>query len=382
MRHYRCTCGNVLFFENSACLQCGSDVVYDLASDSMVVLDGDTAVQRCRNGVDFAVCNWRVPAGSGSEYCEACALNVTVPDVSFTANLDAWRKVEAAKRRVLYTMSRLRLMPAPKSSDPLRGLAFHFLRPQPGAPVMTGHEDGVITLNIDEAESSEREKMRETLGERYRTLVGHFRHELAHFYWDRFFKGRADDDPILQACREVFGDEREDYDAAIHRHYSGQVAPAAPGEFISTYASMHPWEDWAETWAHYLHMLDGTETARAFGLNSELVPISFTRFPSETVTLPSLLDWPAGEKEEFLNLLHSWAKLAPAMNEVVASLGHPTFYPFVFSEKIIRKFFFVHHVVNDFGRRHPEVVNPETAATPADDASLTQKLLSPSAHAA
>src|SRR5262249_54997288 len=155
--------------------------------------------------------------------------------VTQPANLDAWHKVEIAKRRVLYTLARLDLWPASKLDDPERGLAFDFLRPQPGAQVLTGHDDGVITLNVEEAEEPEREKRRAMLGEQFRTLVGHFRHELAHFYWDRFFKGRADDDPVTQGFREVFGDEREDYDAALQRHYQEGPVAAAPGTFISTY---------------------------------------------------------------------------------------------------------------------------------------------------
>src|SRR6202011_5238904 len=35
---------------------------------------------------------------------------------------------------------------------------------------------------------------------------------------------------------------------------------------VTPYASAHPWEDFAETWAHYFHMVDTLETATAFGL--------------------------------------------------------------------------------------------------------------------
>jgi len=370
MRHYQCTCGNVLFFDNSVCVQCKLQVGYDVASDQMIALDDAAPFRRCQNGLDYAVCNWVIPAAHDAKFCPSCRLNRTIPDVTSPANLEAWHKIEIAKRRVLYTMARLGLSPVSKEQDAVNGLAFHFLRPDPGALVLTGHDEGVITLSIDEAEGPEREKRRALLGEQYRTLIGHFRHEVAHFYWDRFFQGRADDDPLLEACREVFGDEREDYEAALQRHYTQGPVAAAPGTFITPYASVHPWEDWAETWAHYLHMLDGAETARSFGLNSDSVPIPFTPFPSETVTLPAQLIWPEGEKEEFLTLLDSWAKLAPAINEVVASLGHPTFYPFVFSDSIIRKFYFVHHMVNDFGGHsagaaaHPPVqAAPEPMAT-------------------
>ena len=365
MRHYKCTCGNVLFFENSTCLQCGTEVGYDIVQDQMVTLTADAQSQRCENGINYGICNWVVPRGGSETLCASCLLNRTIPDLSVIANRQAWHKIEVAKRRILYTLARLGLTPVNKIADPVNGLAFDFLRPTPSAPqVLTGHEDGVITLNVEEAEDLEREKRRELLGESYRTLIGHFRHEIAHYYWDRFFQNRAQDDLIMQAFREVFGDEREDYATALQRHYNEGPVASAPGTFITAYASAHPWEDWAETWAHYLHMIDGIETSRSFGLNSEAVPIPFTPFPKESVTLPSQLTWPAGEKEEFLELLHSWAKLAPAINEVVASLGHPTFYPFVFSESIIRKFFFVHHMVRFFGKNPAEAVQPPVNAAP------------------
>jgi hypothetical protein len=364
MRHYHCTCGNILFFDNSICLQCGTEVGYDVAGDQMMALTPDVPFQRCANGLTYAICNWVVPTGSADPLCRSCQLNRTIPNLADPMNLDAWHKIEIAKRRILYTLARLGLAPVSKNVDSVNGLAFVFLRPDPGMIVLTGHDEGVITLNIEEAEESERVRRQTQLGEQYRTLIGHFRHEVAHYYWDRFFKGLPEDDANLMALREVFGDDRQDYDAALQRHYSQGPVSAAPGTFITTYASMHPWEDWAETWAHYLHMLDGMETARSFGLNSEAVPIPFTPFPDEAVTLPSIISWPEGEKEEFLRLLHAWAKLAPAINEVVASLGHPTFYPFVFSESIIRKFFFVHHTMKNFGANPAEVAEPPVEAAP------------------
>lgn len=364
MRHYQCQCGNVLFFENSLCLQCGAEVGYDVNGDQMISLTPDGGFQRCGNGVAHGVCNWVLPASGPSVLCPSCELNRTIPDLTVLGNREAWHKIEIAKRRNLYTLARLGLTPVNKKQDAVNGLAFDFLRPTGSAPVLTGHEDGLITLNVEEAEDTEREKRKELLGEMYRTLVGHFRHEIAHFYWDRFFQGRTNDDPILQGFREVFGDEREDYTMALQRHYNEGPVASAPGTFITTYASAHPWEDWAETWAHYMHMIDGIETSRSFGLSSEAVPIPFTPFPKELVTLPAQLTWPKGEKQEFLDLLHSWARLAPALNEVVASLGHPTFYPFVFSDSIIRKFFFVHHMVRFFGNNPAEAVQPPVNAAP------------------
>ncbi len=364
MRHYQCSCGNVLFFENSRCLQCQAEVGYDLAGDRMLALTPESGFRRCENGTAYSVCNWLLAPDDPQPLCPSCDLNRTIPDLSAPGNREAWHKIEIAKRRNLYTLARLGLRPVSKKQDALKGLAFDFLRPLPGEQVLTGHEDGLITLNVEEAEDTEREKRKELLGEQYRTLVGHFRHEIAHYFWDRFFQDQPDDDPLLAGFREVFGDEREDYAVALQRHYTAGPVATAPGTFITTYASAHPWEDWAETWAHYMHMIDGIETSRSFGLNSDAVPIPFTPFPKELVTLPAQLTWPKGEKQEFLELLHSWAKLAPALNEVVASLGHPTFYPFVFSDSIIRKFFFIHHTVRMFGNNPAEAVQPPVNAAP------------------
>ena len=194
MRHYQCVCGNVLFFDNSTCLQCGAEVGYDVQVDQMVVLDGQTPFQRCENGLTYGICNWTVPAGGPETLCASCQLNRTIPDLTVPANVDAWHKLEIAKRRILYTVARLGLSPVSKNQDAINGLAFDFLRPISGGSVLTGHEDGVITLNIEEAEDLEREKRREMLGESYRTLIGHFRHEIAHYYCCLLYTSDAADE--------------------------------------------------------------------------------------------------------------------------------------------------------------------------------------------
>ncbi|HEX4086034.1 MAG TPA: putative zinc-binding metallopeptidase [Chthoniobacteraceae bacterium] len=346
MRHFSCQCGNILFFDNSRCVQCGSQVGYDPASGGMVTVALASPFKRCKNGLDHAVCNWVVPRDGAEPFCPACALNLIIPDLRIARNLEAWHKIEIAKRRILYTLYDLGLHPVGRKQDPRNGLAFDFLRPTPGNNVLTGHDDGIITLNVNEAEDDQRARLRGELGESYRTLIGHFRHEIGHYYWDRFFTGRTGDDPLMRGFREIFGDERIDYDAAIASHYANPT-PAPPEKFISSYASAHPWEDWAETWAHYLHIRDGAETAFNFGLNPEGVPIPFTPFPREALALPPGLEWSgSGENEtKFLEELEAWAKLAPALNEIVASLGHEAFYPFVFSVEIARKFLFVHYAV-------------------------------------
>ena len=90
-------------------------------------------------------------------------------------------------------------------------------------------------------------------------MLGHLRHEIGHYY-----------QPLLvtdwERCRELFGDDREDYGAAMERHYASGPPADWPERFVSAYATMHPWEDWAETFAHYLHIRDVLQTAVAYGV--------------------------------------------------------------------------------------------------------------------
>ena len=175
-----------------------------------------------------------------------------------------WRKLEAAKHRLFYTLLRLNLPIETRNENP-EGLAFDFLADQPaqsGPKVMTGHDNGLITIALAEADDAERERRRTAMGEPYRTLLGHFRHEVGHYYWDRLVR----DEGRLDPCRAVFGDDSQDYEQALQRHYA-EGAPANWQEnFVSAYATTHPWEDFAETWAHYLHIVDTLEMAGAFGV--------------------------------------------------------------------------------------------------------------------
>lgn len=338
MKYFECECGNTLFFENSMCLQCGYEVGYDPTTDRMKRVA--SPYTRCRNGNEYSTCNWLIPAGQEQEYCPACRLNRTVPDTSIPANLVLWQKIEAAKRRVFYTLARLGIAPSSLLLQP-DGVAFDFLIPTPELPVTTGHEKGIITINLLEADDVYREKTRTALGEPYRTLVGHLRHELGHYYWDKFFLHRTNEDPLLMECRELFGDERADYSAALQQHYTAGATPAWQATHITAYATAHPWEDWAETWAQYLHILDGTETAAAFGWAGHQVPIAIKPF-SPTEVLGKSAHEADGRLFETLN---AWSRLSPALNEMAASLGHTALYPFVLSTASVRKITFVHKMV-------------------------------------
>ncbi len=305
----------------------------------MICLPSGSAFSLCQNGMQHKVCNWVVPANGSSSLCVSCQLNHMIPDLSIAGNIVSWGKMEAAKRRVLYTLSELGLRPQSKQVS-AHGLTFDFLNPTPDKPVLTGHEHGVITLNLQEADDAHREKMRTGLGEPYRTLVGHFRHEIGHYYWDQLLGARAPNDPLYLEWRELFGDENLSYEEALKRHYEQGPPRDWAMTYISSYATMHPWEDWAETWAQYLHIVDGMETARDFGWDSQVVPIPFTPFNASDIGLSR---WDADP--QFLKLVNGWAKLAPALNEIALSLGQGNLFPFVFTSAAVRKIHFVHNVV-------------------------------------
>ena len=211
-------------------------------------------------------CNWLIPADATDELCRACRHNDMIPDLANADHVAAWREIEFAKHRLFYSLLRWRLPLKTRAEDPDHGLAFEFLAdpPDPSAPkVMTGHDNGVITIALAEADPAEVERRRSELDEPYRTVLGHFRHEIGHHYWDVLVR----DGGRLGAFRATFGDERQDYAEALQRHYRQKAPPDWRDTFVSAYAAAHPWEDFAETWAHYLHIVDTLDTANAFGLS-------------------------------------------------------------------------------------------------------------------
>jgi hypothetical protein len=208
-----------------------------------------------------------VPAEASGAFCQACRLNRTIPDLGRPEHLLRWQRLEAAKHRLVYSLLRLGLALVSKFEDPDTGLAFDFLADPPagfpdGPNILTGHAQGLITINLAEADDAEREHTRKEMAEPYRTLLGHFRHEIGHYYWEQLVR----DGPWLEWFRTMFGDERQDYGACLERHHAEGPPPDWQERFVSGYASAHPWEDFAETWAHYLHIVDTLETADAFGL--------------------------------------------------------------------------------------------------------------------
>lgn len=228
MRLFRCqSCGQVLHFENTRCERCGHALGFLPAPATLSALERDGRAWRalaqpegrfryCANA-DHDACNWLVPARSSEALCRSCRHNRTVPDLAVPENLVPWRRWETAKRRLVYTLQKLQLPLPDRTQDPVRGLAFDVLADPPvGAPVMTGHAEGLITLALPEADDAERERRRAAMGEPYRTLLGHVRHESGHFYWERL----VHDGGRLEPFRALFGDERQDYAAALARHHA------------------------------------------------------------------------------------------------------------------------------------------------------------------
>jgi hypothetical protein len=267
--------------------------------------------------------------------CRACRLTRVIPDLSVPDHKAAWVKIETAKRRLIYTLLGLELPLPGRAEDPEGGLAFQFLADptDPNAPrVLTGHNEGIIVLNIAEADDAERERRRHQMGEPYRTLLGHFRHEIGHFYWDQLIR----DTEWIEPFRALFGDERADYAAALQKHYKEGPSADWSGQFISAYATTHPWEDWAETWAHYLHMIDTLETAADCGLTLRPADAEEPRF--RPVSTPQ-----SGEKTSFDRLIDGWFPVTYLMNNLNRGMGLADAYPFVLATPVIDKLRFIHN---------------------------------------
>lgn len=352
MRVFTCTCGNRLFFDNDRCMACGRRTGFVPALGELVAIEGsdgqgwralrpgleDERFRRCRNYSHEDVCNWLVPAEEPHEFCQACRLNQVIPDLTRPQHRRYWAKIEAAKRRLIYGLNALSLPVFSKFDDPEKGLGFAFLadaepvqefsdRLGQDSRVLTGHNHGLITINIAEADDVVREEMRRSMAERYRTLLGHFRHEIGHYYWLLLLQ----ESPRLADFRALFGDETDDYGEALKRYYANGPARDWSERFISAYASAHPWEDWAETFAHYLHMVDTLESAAQLGL---------------------LRDALTGRQEGGLQRwFGAWMDLTVGLNELNRCMGHPDLYPFVLSARGMEKLAFVHDILAEAAER-------------------------------
>lgn len=338
MRLYKCqNCGNNVHFENTACLSCGFELGYAAITDEMLAKPFGNAEWQanaglyhpCANRATIA-CNW-VSADNSDPLCISCRHSRVIPDLNIPENRQRWELLEHAKRMLFYSLQKFGLLQKAENIS-VNALIFEFMAdtlPIGGADgkVLTGHHNGLITINIAEADDDVREAHRKAMNEPYRTLIGHFRHEVGHYYWDLLLA----DETRRADFRTLFGDERADYSAALEAHYANGAPAFWEQSFVSAYATSHPWEDFAETWAHYFHMVDGLETAQEYGVFGH----SGNFAAINPYTQP-----------DFRQLHDEWIPLTVALNAVNRSIGNRDFYPFVLSQTIFDKLNFVHQLIH------------------------------------
>jgi hypothetical protein len=352
MKTFTCVCGQLIFFHNVTCVACHRELGFfpdrlslgalEPEPSGSFTISGDTGgvlYRKCQNYLEHSVCNWMIPETETNEaFCLSCSLNEVIPNLAREENRGLWATAELAKRRLVYTILRLKLPLSSKTADPANGLAFRFLSDLQNpdgtvTKVLTGHDEGTITLNIAEADDALRERVRQKMKEPYRTLLGHFRHEIGHYYWDRLIR----DGKYLEPYRALFGDERADYGAALQNYYANGPAADWQSNCVSAYSTAHPWEDWAETWAHFLHMHDTLEVADDFGLRGK--PVRLTPFESAPEAQKPR------KRDKFAKTIQGWIELTIALNSINRSMGLQDIYPFVFSPNAVNKLRFVSEVV-------------------------------------
>lgn len=345
MKLFQCSnCGQPVYFDNRVCVACGGQLGFLPEFGSMytvapvggglwqsAVLAGKSLLFCANASTD--VCNWMLTDAQPGPYCTACRHNRIVPVTDRPEGLRRWQRIAQAQRHLFYSLMRLNLPRPDRNEDPEAGLVFDFLADELDAdgnivPAMTGHEDGLISLRAAEADDETRESIRVSMNEPYRTLLGHFRHEIGHFYWAQLVR---DDQTLVAEARTLFGDERQDYAEALQRNYEHGPPADWQDRFISTYASCHPAEDFAECWAHYLHIVDTLETARAFGLSTD----------PQRRGMAAEVDFDPYAEENVQALVDAWIPLSVALNSIQRSMGQPDSYPFVLSRPVIEKLDFI-----------------------------------------
>ena len=384
MKTFKCSCKDhqILFFENSLCVACDRVVGLDDKFDKVEPYDFDEKsgqyfkeaqpkirYQKCDNHADYKICNGMVnldtfePVEDKDEVlCFACRFNETIPDLSIVEHIPLWKKMEIAKRRALYTLKELYLPLRNISQHPEGGLSFDFttdrdvndnfvstLKDQD--TVFTGHNCGHITINLAEADEAARARTKLAMGERYRTLLGHFRHELGHYYFDKLIAGSPEKHAL---CKQYFGDDELSYKDALDKHYKDGAPENWSDSFVSEYATMHPYEDWAETWAHYMHIMDTLETAKNFSITGSTIGnVAVTQEVGE-LKLP--------QDESFLSsqtsinqILVTWMEFSVILNSLNRSMGLNDAYPFVLTKSVRTKLSFVHHAIHDRLNHMPEL---------------------------
>lgn len=322
MKAFRCrVCDNSLHFDNSLCVSCGTALGYSRSERQIVpvdehgqYVDATGLVWHVCKNLGLSGCTWlsRVPGGQ----CSVCDLTRTRPSDDDPVGLEQYPLAEQAKRHLVAELDTLGFPLRSKEEDPENGLAFDLLS-SVDENVVIGHANGIITIDLAESDDAHREKVRANLAEPYRTMLGHFRHEFGHYAEWQLVRG----DELMTRCRELFGDESKDYQAEIDRHYAEGPPADWADSYISTYATMHPFEDFAETWAHFLHIADTIETARDYGL----------------LTVGGIADF-----SQFRDVVTGvWIPLSIALNQMNRSMGKDDVYPFVIPPPVLDKLDFV-----------------------------------------
>ena len=352
MKLFTCShCGQPVYFENYECLKCNAALGFDTAQLQLVAVQpvADGYAQFTQNGEistntykycsnkQYNVCNWLLPQNSEATFCVACNLNHTIPDLSAPGHLEKWASIEVAKHRLVYSLLRFNLPLVSKYQDENTGLAFDFKADDNANDerLLTGHSNGWITLNIEEADDVIRVMALNQMDEVYRTLLGHFRHEVGHYYWERLIQNTT----RLTEFRQLFGDESLDYSEALKTFYATATSNNWKQTFISAYASAHPWEDWAETWAHYLHIIDTLETGYSFGLTVK------PRVPETEIEMSAMINIDPYNSESFDDIMNRWMPLSFVMNSLNRSMGMKDSYPFVINDAVRERLKFIQETI-------------------------------------
>ena len=343
MKIFQCgNCNHSIFFENNKCENCGylsgfldierKMITFHPSGDSLISQSENIEYKFCKNKV-HEVCNWLLEKNDSNEYCSACQLNRTIPNLSSKNNFEKWKHLEVAKHRLIYQLHKIGLS-LPSKLKEENGLCFDFVVKQTDPSLMTGHANGVITILLREADSVLREQMRKQLFEPYRTLVGHLRHEVGHYFWDRLVFTKP---AVLQEFRSIFGNDEINYTNSLQEYYKTGAPENWQDSFISRYATSHPWEDWAETWAHYLHIMDMLETGNAFGLS--------VNSPNHSKILQADISFDPYYESDFEAIIKDFIPLSYAVNSINRSMGVPDAYPFVIAPNVIKKMKFIHRLL-------------------------------------
>ncbi len=342
MKAFHCQCSQAIFFDSSYCINCNAILGFDPVELEMRALSPESdgvlrdpvgrLYRYCRNRLDYGVCNWLIAAGDDATLCKSCEFNRMIVNLGDPRNVRRWQRFETAKKRLFFTLMRLGLPLVNGFDDPKNGLMLDFIEDQRSSPwlypeafVHTGYYGGVITINALEADDAMRESVKDEMNERYRTLLGHLRHESGHYYWTLL---NADPDTRARFT-VVFGDESADYRAALDAHYAGGPPAGWENRYISAYASAHPSEDWAETWGHYLHIYDALETAATCGAIEQ---------SPETIDIDTRI--------------LVWQRLSIVLNELNRSSGLADAYPFLLNAVVAEKFRFVDGIIYQLRQRN------------------------------